>query len=63
MSGPLANDSGGFRLFNVVDVVNRECVLQIVDFSIGGERLPRHLDQFQGLVLSPGILLWTAGRS
>jgi putative transposase len=31
-------------VFNVVDDFSRECVLQIVDFSIGGEGLARELD-------------------
>jgi putative transposase len=33
-------------MFNVDDDFSRECVLQIVDFSMGGERLARELDQF-----------------
>jgi putative transposase len=33
------------RVFNVVDDFTRECVLQIVDFSISGERLCRELDR------------------
>lgn len=39
--------SGGrrFRILNVVDDYSRECVGQIVDFSISGERLARFLDQ------------------
>ena len=34
-----------FRIFNVVDDFSRECLLQLVDFSIGGERLTRELDK------------------
>ena len=34
-----------FRVFNVVDDYSRECVAQITDFSISGERLTRELDQ------------------
>jgi hypothetical protein len=34
-----------FRVFNVVDDFNRECVLHTIDFSIGRERLARELDQ------------------
>lgn len=34
-----------FRVFNVVDDFSRECVLQVVDFSIGGLRLTRELDE------------------
>jgi putative transposase len=33
-----------FRVFKVVDDYSRECVLQVVDFSISGERLARELD-------------------
>ena len=34
-----------FRVFNVVDDFTRECVLQIVDFSISGQRLANELDR------------------
>ena len=34
-----------FRVFNVVDDFSREVILQVVDFSIGGARLARELDQ------------------
>lgn len=44
VSDQLANGRR-FRVFNVVDDFSRECVLQIVDFSIGGEHLARELDQ------------------
>jgi len=43
VSDQLANGRR-FRVFNVVDDFSRECILQIVDFSIGGERLVRELD-------------------
>jgi len=33
------------RVFNLVDDYSRECVMQIVDFSISGERLGRELDR------------------
>jgi putative transposase len=33
------------RIFNVVVDYSRECVLQIVDFSISGERLTREFDR------------------
>ena len=42
MSDQLANGRR-FRILNVVDDYTRECVLQIVDFSISGERLAREL--------------------
>jgi len=44
VSDQLANGRR-FRVFNVVDDFSRECVLQVVDFSIGGHRLVRELDQ------------------
>ena len=34
-----------FRVFNVVDDFSRECLLQVVDFSISGQRLTRELDR------------------
>ena len=34
-----------FRIFNLVDDFTRECVGQIVDFSISGERVARYLDE------------------
>lgn len=34
-----------FRVFNIVDDFSRECVQQIVDFSISGERLVREFDR------------------
>jgi len=44
MSDQLANGRR-FRILNVVDDFSRECVLQIVDFSISGQRLARELSQ------------------
>ena len=43
VSDQLANGRR-FRVFNVVDDFSRECLLQTVDFSIGGQRLTRELD-------------------
>ena len=34
-----------FRILNVVDDYSRECIGQMVDFSISGERVSRFLDQ------------------
>lgn len=34
-----------FRILNVVDDFTRECVGQIVDYSISGERVARYLDE------------------
>ena len=42
VSDQLANGRR-FRIFNVVDDFSRECVAQIVDFSISGLRLTREL--------------------
>ena len=44
VSDQLANGRR-FRVFNVVDDFSRECVLQIVDFSISGQRLVNELDR------------------
>ena len=44
VSDQLANGRR-FRVFNIVDDFSRECVAQIVDFSISGLRLTRELDQ------------------
>jgi len=44
VSDQLANGRR-FRVFNVVDDFNRECVMQIVDFSISGQRLVREFDR------------------
>lgn len=44
MSDQLANGRR-FRVLNLVDDHTRECMLQIVDFSISGERLARELDR------------------
>ena len=44
VSDQLANGRR-FRVLNLVDDFTRECVLQIADFSISGQRLTRELDQ------------------
>jgi putative transposase len=44
MSDQLANGRR-FRIFNLVDDFTRECVGQIVDFSISGHRIARYLDE------------------
>lgn len=44
VSDQLANGRR-FRVFNVVDDFSRECILQVVDFSIGGQRVARELEQ------------------
>lgn len=45
VSDQLANGRR-FRVFNVVNDFSRECLLQIVDFSISGQRLTLELDRF-----------------
>lgn len=47
VSDQLANGRR-FRVFNVVDDFSRECIAQVVDFSISGLRLTRELDQISG---------------
>ncbi len=44
VSDQLANGRR-IRILNVVDDFSRECVLQIVDFSISGQRLARELER------------------
>lgn len=44
VSDQLANGRR-FRVLNIVDDYSRECVLQVVDFSISGLRLTRELDR------------------
>jgi putative transposase len=44
VSDQLANGRR-FRVLNIVDDFSRECVLQIVDFSISGHRLAREFDR------------------
>jgi putative transposase len=44
VSDQLANGRR-FRVLNVVDDFSRQCVLQVVDFSISGQRLARELDR------------------
>ena len=41
-------DGRRFRVLNVVDDWSRECVLQVVDFSISGERVARALEELSG---------------
>jgi putative transposase len=44
VSDPLANGRR-FRVLNIVDDSSRELVLQIVDFSISGQRIANELDR------------------
>jgi putative transposase len=60
VSDQLANGRR-FRVFNVVDDFSRECVLQVVDFSIGGERLAHELDRLAQHRKLPGRLVLDNG--
>ena len=44
VSDQLANGRR-FRVLNVVDDCSRECILQVVDFSISGQRVARELER------------------
>lgn len=46
VSDQLANGRR-FRVLNIVDDYSRECVLQIADFSISGQRLARELSRLE----------------
>jgi putative transposase len=48
VSDQLANGRR-FRVFNIVDDFSRECVLQIVDFSISGQRVANELERLDRL--------------
>src|SRR5210317_1315466 len=46
VSDQLANGRR-FRVLNVIDDYSRECVLQVVDSSISGQRVARELDRLE----------------
>ena len=48
-------------MFNIVDDFSRECVAQIVDFSISGLRLARELDRISVRRALPGRIVCDAG--
>ncbi len=50
-----------FRVCNIVDHFSRECVVQITDFSISGERLVRELDQLARTRSLPGTIVLDNG--
>ena len=50
-----------FRVCNIVDHFSRECVAQITDFSISGERLVRELDQLARTRPLPGAIVMDNG--
>jgi putative transposase len=56
VSDQLANGRR-FRVFNVVDDFGRDCVAQIVDFSISGLRLARELDRISARRALPGRIV------
>jgi len=50
-----------FRVCNIIDHFSRECVAQITDFSISGERLVRELDQLARIRSLPGTIVLDNG--
>jgi putative transposase len=60
MSDQLSNGRR-FRILNLVDDYSRECVGQIVDFSISGERLARFMDELNRSRQLPKVLVCDNG--
>ena len=60
MSDQLANGRR-FRILNVVDDYSRQCVGQIVDTSISGQRLARFLDELSETTALPKVLVCDNG--
>jgi len=60
VSDQLANGRH-LRVLNFVDDFTRECVLQVVDFSISGERLAREFDQLSDRRPLPPVLVCDNG--
>ncbi len=60
VSDQLANGRR-FRVFNIVDDFTRECVLQIVDFSISGQRLTVELERLATSRSLPKIIVCDNG--
>jgi putative transposase len=60
MSDQLSNGRR-FRILNLVDDYSRECVGQLVDFSISGERLTRFLDELRRRRSMPKTLVCDNG--
>jgi len=50
-----------FRILNIVDDFSRECVGQLVDFSISGQRLARYLDQLAEQLRLPKAIVCDNG--
>ena len=60
VSDQLANGRR-FRILNVVDDFTRECVLQVVDFSISGARVAREIDQLARRRALPSVIVCDNG--
>jgi len=60
VSDQLANGRR-FRVCNIIDDFSRECVAQVTDFSISGERLVRELDQLARIRSLPQTLVLDNG--
>ena len=60
VSDQLANGRR-FRVFSAIDDFTCECVVQITDFSISGERLVRQLDQLARARPLPGTVVLDSG--
>jgi putative transposase len=60
MSDQLANGRR-LRVFNVVDDFTRECVLQIVDFSISGQRVANELERLSSSRALPKTIVCDNG--
>jgi putative transposase len=60
VSDQLANGRR-FRVCNIIDDFSRECVAQVTDFSISGERLVRELDQLARIRSLPGTIVLDNG--
>jgi putative transposase len=62
VSDQLANGRR-FRVFNVVDDFSGEYLLQVVDFSISGQRLTRELDRLAEQRGLPARIVMDKGRN
>src|SRR5690606_13920223 len=60
VSDQLANGRR-FRIFNIVDDFSRECVDQVVDFSISGLRLTREMDRLAATRGLPRVIVCDNG--
>jgi len=60
MSDQLANGRR-FRVLNIVDDYSRECIGQIVDVSLSGQRLSRYLDELLTRRSTPNSIVMDNG--